>query len=75
MKPISSSISLRMDSVVYWEEDSFQQITQIVLGFEVTYDAVELSVKFGCEYNEILTTNKQQQQYISGWRTNMQDFY
>ena len=27
-QPISSSISIRMDSVVYWKDSSFQQINQ-----------------------------------------------
>ena len=54
-----------MDSVVCWKEDfSFQQINQIVSGLEVINDAAKCSVKFGSDYNEILTTNEQQQQSI-----------
>ena len=65
IKPISSSTSLRMDSVVYWKEDSsFHQFNQIGSGFEVTNDAAEHSVKLGSDYNEILTTNKQQRHRI-----------
>ena len=46
-----------MDSAVYWKEDSsFQQISQIVSRLEVINDAVEHSVQFDSDYNEILTT-------------------
>ena len=56
---------LRMDSVVCWKEDSsFQQINQMVSGLKVVNDAAERSVKFGSDYNEILTTNEQQRQSI-----------
>ena len=48
-----------MDSVVCWKEDSFfQQLNQLVSGLEVINDAAERSVKFGSDYNKILTTNK-----------------
>ena len=52
-----------MDSVECWKEDSsFQQINHIVSGLEFFNDAAEHSVKFGSDFNEILTTNEQQQQ-------------
>ena len=48
-----------MDSVVCWKEDSFfQQLNQLVSGLEGINDAAEHSVKFGSDYNKILTTNK-----------------
>ena len=63
----------RMDSVVYWKEDSsFQQISQIVSGLEVVNDAAERSVQFDSDYNEILKTTTK---HILGRITNTQDFY
>ena len=54
-----------MDLVVYWKKDSSsQQIHQIISGLEIISDTAEGSVKFGREYNEILTTNKQHRQSI-----------
>ena len=54
-----------MDSVVCWKEDSsFQQINQFVLGLKVINDAAGRSVKFGCDYNKILTTKEPQRQGV-----------
>ena len=62
-----------MDSVVYRKKDSsFQQISQIVSGLEVINDAVERSVQFDSDYNEILITTTN---HTSGCITNTQDFY
>ena len=62
-----------MDSVIYWKEDfSFQPINQIVSGLEGTNDAAERSVKFGNDYNEILTTTTK---HTLDCRINTQDFY
>ena len=48
-----------MDSVICWKEDpSFQQINQIVSRLEVINAAAELSIRFGSDYNEILTINE-----------------
>ena len=72
IKPISSCISLSMGLVVIWKEDSsFQQISQIVSGLEVINDVAERSVQFDSDYNEMLTTTK----HTSGCITNTLDFY
>ena len=53
-----------MDSVVCWKDSSFQQINQIASVLEVINDADERSVKFGSDYNEILTTKEPQQSIL-----------
>ena len=60
-----------MDSAIRWKEDSsFQQISQIVLGFKVINDAAEHSIQFDSNYNEILISTSK---HILGCITNTQN--